>query len=136
MSEGTLFYFPLHFRAGPSRMLLKHKGIEYENKMIPQEEWPAIKETMPGGSMPIWQATGSELKLSQSMAILHHLGFKYDYLAKHKDHVWRQEHAIECFNDFERDKSCFAAMKPEIGDEEVEKFKKAVSTLLSKLNEV
>jgi hypothetical protein len=53
-SAGTLWYFGLHFRAQPIRMMLRHANVKYENIMVKNEDWPALKPTMPGGSMPIW----------------------------------------------------------------------------------
>jgi glutathione S-transferase len=54
MSTGKLSYFGLHGRAGGIRMMLNHGNVAFENNMIAQEDWPALKSTMPGGSMPIW----------------------------------------------------------------------------------
>ena len=122
MSTGKLSYFGLHGRAGGIRMMLKHGNVAFENNMIAQEDWPALKSTMPGGSMPIWQPTGSEMKLSQSQAIFHHLGQKHGYCADSAQGVFRQEFALECWNDFANGGSWFTGASPELTDEQKEKF--------------
>merc|ERR1711998_543112 len=100
MSEGKLSYFPLHGRAGSIRMMLKHKGVNFEDNMVQFADWPSIKPTMPGGCMPCWEpAAMPGMKMGQAMAVLHHLGHKHGYLADSDAGTYRQEFVIDCYVD-------------------------------------
>ena len=66
---GKLIYFAAYGRAEPTRMLLDHAGVKYENEHVGFADWPAKKATMPAGQMPIWIDEEGNV-LNQSIAIL------------------------------------------------------------------
>ena len=137
ISTGTLYYFPLHFRAGPIRMMLKHKGVAYEDKRITQEEWPARKAEFPGGAMPAWiDKDKPDVMLCQSMAILKYLGFVHGYMADEEMSNFRQEFCFECWNDFEQGGTWKVALQPEVSEEEVAAFDAGVCKLMDRLEEM
>ena len=119
-NAGTLYYFGLHARAGPMRMMFKHAKVEYTNKMVDFADWPAMKPTMPGGCMPVFQPAGTVMKLGQSMAVLHYLGKDLGYVADTPMGTWCQEFAIECYNDFATGGTLFKAVDEKIETETLE----------------
>jgi hypothetical protein len=54
MSAGKLYYFPIHGKAAPMAMLMKHAKVEFEFIPVTQAQWPEMKDTMPGKQMPAW----------------------------------------------------------------------------------
>ena len=54
MSTGTLYYFPVHGRAGSIRMMLAHAEVSFEDVMYTKEQWTDHKNSMPNGQMPAW----------------------------------------------------------------------------------
>ena len=50
----TLTYFGFHAKGDPIRMLLWHKGVAFNNKLISREEFAETKATLPAGQVPIW----------------------------------------------------------------------------------
>ena len=136
MSTGTLNYFPAHGKAGPIRMLLTHKGIEWEDRLIQMEEWATVKPTMPGGNVPCWQPAGTELKLGQAYAILRMMGKEYGYLAETPEAIYKQEFAIECFNDYNAKKNYMFMMGPEISEENQKIWDETIGTLWGKIEKL
>lgn len=62
-------YFPLPGRAELTRVLFSLAGIEFEDKMIQFQEWPALKPSVPlGGQLPTLTLPGGTV-LTQSIAI-------------------------------------------------------------------
>ena len=43
----TLHYFPLFAKGEPYRLMLSHAGVNFTNHVIPFDQWPQIKPTMP-----------------------------------------------------------------------------------------
>ena len=69
----TLTYFGLHAKAEPIRMLLKHKGVAFNDTTITFEQWAEIKQTTPSGQIPTYQLPNGKV-LNQANAILRLLG--------------------------------------------------------------
>lgn len=96
-------------------MMLAHAGVQYENVMYTEQEWYSkVKPTMPNGKVPAWQPAGSDLKLGQSLAILHMLGKQYGYLAESSETIYKQEFAIECQNDFMNSEKLYLIFRDEL----------------------
>jgi len=66
-----LFYFPMRGRAETARLLLIYSGTKYEDIKISVEQWPAMKEKMPMGQLPVLEVDGKQL--CQSTAIARYL---------------------------------------------------------------
>ena len=52
---GTLHAFDPYLRAEMIRLLLNHANVKFVDHRIKQEEWPALKSTMKGGQLPVWE---------------------------------------------------------------------------------
>ncbi len=50
------------------RLLFAQAEVKYEDKRIPQTEWPALKPTTPTGSLPILEVDGKQLTGSGPIA--------------------------------------------------------------------
>ena len=57
----TLHYFDLNGRGDACRALLSHANVEYEDHRFGFPDWPALKPTMPGGTVPALQVTDGPL---------------------------------------------------------------------------
>ena len=67
-----LHYFALYGRAEAERMMLAAQKADWESVEYTQEEWPAIKATMVGGTMPNLEFPDGT-KLGQSSAITRYI---------------------------------------------------------------
>ena len=51
-------------------MLMNHCGMYYEECPVEMKDWPGIKSTMPGGSMPVFEfKDGTRMGQTVPMAI-------------------------------------------------------------------
>lgn len=77
MSKPRLVYFDAPISRGEEcRLALHVAGIDFEDVRIKREEWPAIKPTMPYGSLPVLEIPGHP-PLAQSSAILVLIGRRH-----------------------------------------------------------
>ena len=72
MPSYKLVYFNIEGLAEPIRLSCKLGGLELEDVRIKFEEWPALKPTTPGGSLPVFYVDGEPH--TQSSAVLRYLG--------------------------------------------------------------
>lgn len=63
----TLTYFNLMGRAEPIRLIFAQAGVNYKDHRIERSEWPAMKDKMPFGQLPVLEMDGKVL--AQSHAI-------------------------------------------------------------------
>lgn len=63
-----LYYFNVRALAEPIRLLFAYGGIKYEDIRVPREEWPAMKQNMPMGQMPVLEVDGHRVHQSNSIA--------------------------------------------------------------------
>eukprot|EP01094_Clydonella_sp_ATCC50884_P014227 TRINITY_DN245_c0_g1_i1.p1 TRINITY_DN245_c0_g1~~TRINITY_DN245_c0_g1_i1.p1 ORF type:complete len:242 (+),score=89.71 TRINITY_DN245_c0_g1_i1:55-726(+) len=75
MSKPTLMYFPLRARADNLRALLHVAGVEFEDKHVTFEEWPALKAQQPFGQLPVLK--DGDVTIGQSNAIARYLARKH-----------------------------------------------------------
>ena len=89
-TKPTLTYFPFHGKAMPIRMMLKHKGIDFEDKTVTFEQFAEMKAAgeVPAGQVPLWQENGRTV--NQATAIMRHLGRQHGY--------YPQDDLVEAFN--------------------------------------
>jgi glutathione S-transferase len=74
-STPLLTYFDIRGRAEVIRLILEEVGAPYRERRVQEQEWPAVKPTMPFGQMPLYQE--GALVIPQSHAIYRHLARKY-----------------------------------------------------------
>ena len=73
-----LHYFAGYARAEPLRLMLHHAGVQYEEVFVEEAEWPKVKPTMPGGSLPVLELPTGE-KLGQTCSLARYLGRLHGY---------------------------------------------------------
>lgn len=71
-----LTYFDVRGRAEPIRVMLIDLGVEFDERRITMDEWPALKPTFLFGQVPMYE--DGEVCIHQSHAIYRHLARKYD----------------------------------------------------------
>ncbi|KAJ8298773.1 hypothetical protein KUTeg_022833 [Tegillarca granosa] len=64
MPTYKLTYFNIRGRAELTRLVFVASGTNYEDNRIEREKWPAIKESMPQGQLPILEVDGFVLPQS------------------------------------------------------------------------
>lgn len=74
-SVGTLLYFPLRARGEPIRFLLAYTGLPYANETVNFVDWPSLKPTFPGGTVPQWRATGADVLMPETGDIMRHVAW-------------------------------------------------------------
>jgi glutathione S-transferase len=75
MAGIVLHYFPAYGRAEATRMMLKSKGVEFEERLYTFEEWGAAKSSFEFHQMPMLEIDG--FKLVTSQAIERYVAHKY-----------------------------------------------------------
>lgn len=70
-----LTYFDIRGRAEVIRLILEEVAAPYRERRVQEQEWAAVKPTMPFGQMPLYQ--DGELLIPQSHAIYRYLARKY-----------------------------------------------------------
>ena len=70
-----LTYFDIRGRAEVIRLILEEVGAPYRERRVQEQEWPAVKPTLPFGQMPLYRE--GELLIPQSHAIYRYLARKY-----------------------------------------------------------
>lgn len=80
-------------------MMLDHKGLAYENIMYEMDQWPAIKPTMPNGTVPILELDDGT-KLCQQSAIIRYIGAVHGYYPMDPDQAIQVDILMEYANEF------------------------------------
>ncbi|GMT23180.1 hypothetical protein PFISCL1PPCAC_14477 [Pristionchus fissidentatus] len=94
MPTYKLTYFPFRGRAEVARQLFHLAGVPFEDNRVKNEDWPALKATMPFGQMPLLEVDGKPLP--QSFAI-------FRYLAKEFGTFFRSIFKLQNDNPFTKD---------------------------------
>ncbi len=118
---GKLIYFPAYGRAEPTRMLLDHAGVKFEDEQVAFADWPAKKATMPTGQMPIWVDEDGNM-LSQSISILNALAREHGYHPKGLHGNWANAWVSDTIADFAAKGHFSNIMKPEVSEETLKKW--------------
>merc|ERR1712087_100386 len=99
MTKPSLLYFDLNGRAIASRLLLKHKGIDFDDKHPEDGKWPELKAEFPQrGGLP-WYTDEKGTVYTQSQSILRALAKQHGYAS---DNAWVQyesDYTIDVLND-------------------------------------
>jgi len=92
-STTKLYYFTLRGRAETARLLLAYSGAKYEDVRISIEQWPAMKEKMPMGQMPVLEVDGKQL--CQSTAIARYLAREHGLAGKNNWDMARADMLVD-----------------------------------------
>lgn len=80
MTKPRLTYFDTpRSRGEECRLALVLAGVDFEDRRVSFDAWPALKPTTPFGSLPTFEVEGKPI-VSQSNAILGHIGRSYGLL--------------------------------------------------------
>ena len=95
MSKPKLTYFDSPVSRGEEcRLAFAVAGVEFEDNRLPQSAWPAFKPKTPFGSLPILELEGKPI-VSQSNAILTHIGRRYGLLPRDEWEAMRLQSLLE-----------------------------------------
>jgi len=121
-----LTYFNLRGRAEVSRLMLAHKGVEYEDNRITGDQWKALKPKTPFGGLPLLEYNG--LELSQSMTIGRFLAREMNLAGKTRTEEAQVDMVVDCIIDligarvkavFEKDEKVKAELMEKLKKETV-----------------
>jgi glutathione S-transferase len=99
MTKPRLTYFDNpRSRGEECRLALFLAGVEFEDRRLPREEWPALKPKTPFGSLPVFELEGKQ-PVSQSNAILAHIGRRYGLLPSDDWEALRHESILSAAED-------------------------------------
>ena len=93
-----LYYFPLHTRGEPIRMMLAHSGLEWEDKVTTFQQWPELKPNVPGNQLPTLELNNGT-RLGQSLAIVRYIGMQHGYYPIDADEAQHVDELCDGFND-------------------------------------
>ena len=134
-----LTYFNARGRAEVSRLMLAHKGVEYEDCRITRDQWPELKPKTPFGGMPLLQYNG--LELAQSMTIARFLARELNLAGKTRCEEAQVDMVVDCVVDLfaaftklmtEKDEAKKAEMTEKMGKETVPKAMCNLEAILCK----
>jgi len=106
---GKLTYFGLGARAEPIRAMCYFANHEYEDNRISFDDFPALKESLPLGSLPIWEE--DDVTYAQSSAILRMLGIRFGFYSSDANTAWEIDSLIDFMEDKYNDMVSFC-LKP------------------------
>ena len=96
-----LYYFPFKGLGEPSRLILAHAGIQYENIRVEFEKWPEFKPQTPFGIMPVLVEDGK--MLAGSIVIARYLGEKYGLAGSNAWENTQIASIVDFMEDFRRE---------------------------------
>ena len=117
----TLTYFNARGFAETARMLFALADVEYTDRRMEREEWPAIKPTTPFGQVPMLEV--DDLKISQTTAIYRYLARKFGFAGATPEEDARLDMIVECIKDmlqgimkirYEKDEAKQAELKKDL----------------------
>ncbi|KAL3852789.1 hypothetical protein ACJMK2_016405 [Sinanodonta woodiana] len=122
-----LMYFDGRGRAEISRMLFHVAGVDFEDKRVKREDWPALKEKMPQKAMPVLEIDGKTMHC-QSMAIARYLAREFKLYGKSSMEAFYIDEILDTVGDlsqegmktfFEKDESKKAELMKKFLEETV-----------------
>ncbi|CAJ0564184.1 unnamed protein product, partial [Mesorhabditis spiculigera] len=98
MPHYKLTYFGLKGRAEIARQLFALAGVEYEDKRITFEEWPALKSSTPFGQLPLLEVDG--VIIAQSITIARFLARRFGYAGENDIDAAKVDGLADTFADY------------------------------------
>nr|ACP27598.1 glutathione S-transferase [Chironomus tentans] len=92
-----LHYFNITALGEPIRFLFHYGGIEFEDIRYNSEDWPAVKNNMPFGQMPVLEIDGK--KIVQSSAICRYLAKQVGLAGDNDFESMQIDSVLDSFND-------------------------------------
>jgi glutathione S-transferase len=96
-STALLTYFDIRGRAEVIRLILEEVAAPYRERRVQEQDWVAVKPSMPFGQMPLYQE--GELVIPQSHAIYRYLARKYGLCGQDEQERIRCDIVEEVFVD-------------------------------------
>ena len=90
---GKLTYFSFGVRAEPIRALCYLARHEFEDNRVSFDDFPAIKDGLPLGSLPTWEEDG--VTYAQSTAILRMLGIRFGFYTTDANTAWEIDSLLD-----------------------------------------
>jgi len=125
-----LTYFDLRGRAEPARLVFALAGQEYEDVRIKREEWPALKQTLTWGQIPVLQV--GDKTIAQSGTIIRFLGRRFNLAGSNDFEMAKCEELADAMTDvqtewskaifFEKDETKKAAALKTLKEESLPKY--------------
>ncbi|XP_041346664.1 glutathione S-transferase-like [Gigantopelta aegis] len=138
MPTYKLTYFDIRGRGELIRMLFVLSGKEYEDKRVQFADWPKLKPTLPGGSLPILEIDGKVY--TQSLAIAQYLAKEFKLSGKTSLECLRVDEVVHTAEDmlqamaksmFEKDETKKKEMIEKLAKEDVPRFTKIFESFLT-----
>ena len=119
---GKLTYFALGGRAEPIRALLHLANHEFEDNRVTQDDLNTMRDSLPLGSLPIWEEDG--VTIAQSTAILRMLGIRHGMYTTDANTAWEIDSLLDFMEENFNDMNTYS-LKPIFGApvEEADKHK-------------
>ncbi|KAK3588267.1 hypothetical protein CHS0354_022114 [Potamilus streckersoni] len=97
-----LMYFDGRGRAEISRLLFHVAGVEFEDKRVKREDWPALKEKLPQKQMPVLEIDGKTM-YCQSMAIARYLAREFKLYGKSSIDAFSIDEIVDTVGDLSQE---------------------------------
>lgn len=124
MTKPRLTYFDTpRSRGEECRLALFLAGVDFEDNRVGFDAWPALKPTTPFGSLPVFELPGKPA-VSQSNAILSHIGRRYGLLPADEWEALRLESLLSAAEDLRH------AVSKTFGIQDVEELKRKRAELV------
>ncbi|CAH2093197.1 unnamed protein product [Euphydryas editha] len=136
MPEVKFYYFHVKVAGEAIRMLLAYGSQEFEDIRLSDEEWAALKPTMPFGQLPVLEIDGK--KYAQSIAISRYLGRKYGLAGKDIEEDFQIDQVMDFFGDLRTRAIALFHEEDEANKAKIQKEyeKNYYPVTLKKLNEI
>jgi glutathione S-transferase len=130
-STTELIYFDGAGRAEVTRILLHAAGVDFTDTRIPGKDWPALKPTMPLGSMPVLKI--DDVAYTQSGAQMRYAARLAGFFPTDPLEALVVDEAMECMNELMSEAP--KGGTPEELQEKRQAFQKGKMTMIAKLLE-
>ena len=97
-NQYKVYYFKLHGRGDPTRALLTHAKIPFEDISFGFDTWPEHKANMPNGQCPCLELNDGT-KMGQSIAIARYLASVHGYYPKDPMEAYQVDQLVDRYQD-------------------------------------
>ena len=97
-NQYKVYYFKVHARGDPTRALLTHAKIPFEDISFGFDTWPEHKANMPNGQCPCLELNDGT-KMGQSIAIARYLASVHGYYPKDPMEAYQVDQLVDRYQD-------------------------------------